>query len=96
MTVDNTDYPALLGQYESLQVDQEFAEQTYRAALTALEGARSNAQRKQLYLATYIRPTLAQKAEYPQRFLAVFLTAFFALVGWATMALVYYSLRDRG
>ncbi len=96
VTVDNTDYPALLAQYESLQVEQEFAEQTYRAALTAMDAARSNAQRQQLYLATYIRPTLAQRAEYPRRVLLVLLTAFFSLVAWATLALIYYSLRDRG
>lgn len=96
VTVDNTDYPALLARYESLQVDQEFAEQTYRAALTAMDAARSNAQRQQLYLATYIRPTLAQRAEYPRRVLLVLLTAFFSMVAWATLALVYYSLRDRG
>lgn len=96
VTVDNTDYPALLAQYESLQVDQEFAEQTYRAALTAMDAARSNAERQKLYLATYIQPTLAQRAEYPQRVLLVVLTLFFSLVVWAILALVYYSLRDRG
>lgn len=96
VTVDNTDYPALLAQYESLQVEQEFAEQTYRAALTAMDAARSNAERQQLYLATYIRPTLAQRAEYPQRPLLILLTFFFALVSWAILCLVYYSLRDRG
>lgn len=96
VTVDNTDYPALLAQYESLQVDQEFAEQTYRAALTAMDAARSNAERQQLYLATYIRPTLAQRAQYPQRYLLTGLTLFFALLVWAILALVYYSLRDRG
>lgn len=96
VTVDNTDYPALLAQYESLLVDQEFAEQTYRAALTAMDAARSNAERQQLYLATYIRPTLAQRAEYPQRLLLVGLVLFFSLLVWAILALVYYSLRDRG
>ncbi|RUS64837.1 sugar transporter [Pseudorhodobacter sp. E13] len=96
VTVDNTDYPALLAQYESLQVEQEFAEQTYRAALTAMDAARSNAARQQLYLAAYVQPTLAQRAEYPQRVLLMGLTLFFALMLWSILALVYYSLRDRG
>jgi len=56
VTVDNTDYPQLLGQYEGLRVTQEFAEMSYRAALTAFDAARSNAERQQLYLATFIRP----------------------------------------
>ncbi|WP_235442200.1 sugar transporter [Rhabdonatronobacter sediminivivens] len=96
VTVDNTDYPSLLAQYESLRVDQEFSEENYRAALTALEQARSNAERQQIYLATFVRPTLAQRADYPRRLLLVGLTAFFALMTWAVLALVYYSLRDRG
>lgn len=96
VTVDGTDYPSLLGQYESLRVDQEFTEENYRAALTALEQARSNAERQQIYLATFVRPTLAQRADYPRRFLLTGLTAFFALMIWSILALVYYSLRDRG
>jgi capsular polysaccharide transport system permease protein len=96
VTVDNTDYPQLLAQYEGLRVTQEFAEQSYLAALAALDAARSNAERQQLYLATFIRPTLAQRAEYPQRLLLVGLTLLFATLLWSILALVYYSLRDRG
>jgi capsular polysaccharide transport system permease protein len=96
VTVDNTDYPQLLAQYEGLRVSQEFAEAAYRAALTAHDAARSNAERQQLYLATFIRPTLAQQAEHPRRLLLIGLTALFASLVWSIMALVYYSLRDRG
>jgi len=96
VTVFETDYPSLLAQYESLNVEQQFAEETYRAALTALDAARSNAQRQSLYLATYIRPTLASRAEYPQRLVLVGLTAMFLVLGWSIMALIYYSIRDRG
>lgn len=96
VTVDNTDYPQLLGQYEGLRVNQEFAEQSYGAALTAFDAARSKAERQQLYLASFIRPTLAQRAEYPQRFMLIGLTLMFAGLAWAIGALVYYSLRDRG
>ena len=96
VTVDDTDFPRLLAQYESLRVDQEFAEESYRATLTALEAARSNAERQQIYLATFVRPTLAQRADYPRRILLMGLTMFFSLMIWAVLALVYYSLRDRG
>ncbi|MBO9440139.1 sugar transporter [Sulfitobacter sp. R18_2] len=96
VTVENTDYPRLLAQYEGLRVDVMFAEENYRSALAAHTLARTNAERQQLYLATFIKPTLAQKSEYPQRFLLVSLTAFFAVLLWSALALVYYSLRDRG
>ena len=89
------DYPSLIAEYESLNVDREFAEQTYRAALTALEVAREDAKRQSRYLATYIKPTLAQEAEYPQRTILGLLAGLFLLLGWAIMALIYYSIRDR-
>ncbi|MFN4098210.1 MAG: sugar transporter [Pararhodobacter sp.] len=95
VTVFDTDYPRLIAQFEAHMVDQEFAERTYTAALEALDVARSNAARQQLYLATYIRPTLAERAEYPQRTTLILLSAGFLLLAWGVMALIYYSLRDR-
>ncbi|MCC1482911.1 hypothetical protein [Roseibaca sp. Y0-43] len=96
VTVDETDYPSLIAQYEGLLVNQTFAEATYQAALTAADAARSNADRQSLYLATFIQPSFAQSAQHPQTVLLIFLTAMFSSLVWAIMSLVYYSLRDRG
>ncbi|PZX38322.1 capsular polysaccharide transport system permease protein [Roseinatronobacter thiooxidans] len=96
VTGDDTDYPRLIAQYEGLLVDQTFAEATYQAALTAFDAARSNASRQTLYLANFIQPSLAQRAQYPQTILIIALTAGFMTLIWSIMALVYYSLRDRG
>lgn len=101
-TSDNTDtgavgedYPTLIAEFESLTVDREYAEQTYRAALTALELARADAARQSRYLATYIRPTLATEPEYPQRAVLIALSALFLLLIWSIGALIFYSIRDR-
>lgn len=96
VTVFDTDYPRLIAQFESLIVNQEFAVQTYTAALIARDAARSNVERQSLYLATYIQPTLAQRAEYPQRLLLSGLAALFLTLTWAAATLIFYSLRDRG
>lgn len=96
VTVFDTDYPRLIAQFEGLTVNQQFAERTYTAALTARDAARSNVERQSLYLATYVRPTLAQRAEYPQRLMLAFLTGLFLTLAWSAVTLVYYSLRDRG
>lgn len=96
ITSDSTSYPGLLAQYEGLRVDVQFAEEIYRASLGALNQARTNAERQQLYLATFIEPTEAETAQYPKAGLLTALTAFFAGLTWAIGALVYYSLRDRG
>jgi capsular polysaccharide transport system permease protein len=89
------DYPNLLAEFEALTVDREYAEETYRAGLAALELARANAARQSRYLATYVRPTLAETSEYPRRFVLAGLVGLFLVLVWSIMALIYYSIRDR-
>ena len=89
------DYPELIAEFESLSVDREFAEETYRASLAAFELARDNAARQSRYLATYISPTRAQTSEFPQRAVLAGLAALFLLMAWSILSLIYYSIRDR-
>ncbi|WP_338273085.1 sugar transporter [Roseicyclus marinus] len=93
--IDGEDYPTLMAQFEGLTVDREFAEQAYRAALTALDVARTNSARQSRYLAVYIRPSLPESAGFPRREAILGLSLMFLVLGWAIMALVYYSIRDR-
>lgn len=88
-------YPALISEYERLTVDREFAEETYRVALTSMEFARDEASRQSRYLATYINPTRAEESEYPRRYLVLSLAGLFLLMLWSVMVLIYYSVRDR-
>jgi len=89
------DYPSLIAEFERLSVDREFAEETYRVALAALDQARDNAARQSRYLAVYIRPTLAEDSEFPQRFVLTGLAALLLLLTWSILTLIYYSIRDR-
>jgi len=89
------DYPSLISEFERLTVDREYAEEAYFAALTALESARDEANRQSRYLATYIKPTLAQSSEFPQRHFLSGLIGLFLLLTWSILALIYYSIRDR-
>ncbi|RSK30399.1 hypothetical protein EJA01_16560 [Rhodovulum iodosum] len=92
---DDEDYVAILGEFERLSVDREFAEQAYLAALAAFDSAQAEAQRKSRYLAAYIEPTLAERAQYPKRLTLSGLTILFLFLTWAMGTLVYYSVRDR-
>ncbi|WP_245894691.1 hypothetical protein [Paracoccus indicus] len=85
----------VVGQYETLAVDRQFAETSYTAALASYESARAEAVRQSRYIASYIRPTLAQEAEFPQRGQLLAIIAGFLAVAWVIGALVFYSLRDR-
>lgn len=85
----------LVGQYERLQVDREFAEQAYTTALAAFDAARNDARRQSRYLAAHVRPTLAETSEYPKRATKLTTITIFAFLIWSVVVLVAYSLRDR-
>lgn len=88
-------FATLVGEYEGLIVDREFAESAYTATLAAHDAALSEARRQSRYLAAHVKPTLAQRAEYPQRIWMFSLITLFGFFSWAILCLVYYSLRDR-
>ncbi|WP_373355284.1 capsule biosynthesis protein [Pseudoroseicyclus sp. CXY001] len=93
---ENSDlFADLVGEYEGLAVDLHFAEQSYTAARAAYDGAVAESQRQSRYLATHVRPTLAERAEYPQRFTILALIGFFAFLLWAIFVLAFYSFKDR-
>jgi capsular polysaccharide transport system permease protein len=91
----DTSYAETIAEFERLAVDREFAEQAYAATLAAFDGARAEANRQSRYLAAYIKPTLAERSEFPNRPLLIAIVGLFSFLGWAIMSLVYYALRDR-
>ncbi|KIN65795.1 Capsule polysaccharide export protein [Sulfitobacter noctilucae] len=85
----------LVGEYEGLIVDREFAETAYTAALAAHDSALAEVRKQSRYLAAHVKPTLAEKAQYPERGKTMALLALFCFFAWSIFCLVFYSLRDR-
>ena len=85
----------VMGEFERLIVDLEFAEQSYTSALSAYDTAVAEARRQSRYLAAHVNPTLPESATEPERFQLLGLVSLFLLVGWSVLVLVGYSLRDR-
>ena len=86
--------PEVIGRYEELHVNLEFANTAYTQGLAALTAARAEARRQSRYLAPHIQPTLASTSLYPRRALIAGLTGLFLLLGWGTLMLIYYNVRD--
>jgi capsular polysaccharide transport system permease protein len=84
----------VVGKYQELALNQEFAEQAYTTALASLERARAEADRTQSYLAVYLHPNIAQDPEYPRRLLNIFIVLVGSCVLWAVGALAYLTIRD--
>lgn len=85
----------LLGQYEELLVDLEFASAAYTQALTNVAVARAEARRQTRYLAAHVQPTRAEDALYPRRFMLSGILALFLVVGWGIGVTLFYNIRDR-
>ena len=88
-------FATMVGDYERLSVDREFAETGYRAAQLAYEAVQADARRQTLYLAAHIAPTLAETAQFPQRQVILGTVVMFLFLAWSIAAMVYYSVRDR-
>lgn len=91
----NNAFANLLGDYERLVVDREFAERSYVTALATYDAALAESRRKTRYLAAYMQPTEAETPAYPKRLTLLLLVALFLFLIWAVMVLVAISVRDR-
>ena len=92
---DSQGFASIIGTYERLVTDREFARETYIAARAAHDSALSEARRKSRYLAAYLEPTTAQSAVYPERFVLQIIITLFLFLLWSVVVLVYYSVKDR-
>ena len=85
----------LMGDYEELMVELEFAQAAYTSALASFEQAQVEARRQTRFLSPHIRPTLSVEAEYPQRLLLAIGAFVILSVTWAVIVLIAYNVRDR-
>ncbi|WP_020205087.1 hypothetical protein [Cupriavidus sp. WS] len=79
-----------MADYQRLEMKQDFAAKRYAAVATALETARENALKQQLYVVRVVEPNLPVRALYPRRALIV-ASVFFSLlvsygIGWLIVA----------
>ena len=84
----------VMGSYEQLESERAFAENTYQHALQALDRSRINADRQQVYLATFVQPTLPEEALYPRRLQSFAVASGVAFVVWMIGGFILQSLRD--
>jgi capsular polysaccharide transport system permease protein len=93
--VEGDAFAELVGEYEGLAVDREFAEQSYLASLATYDAALAESRRKSRYLAAHILPTTAETARFPERGVIFALVSLFLFLAWTILILVAYSLKDR-
>lgn len=85
----------VVGEYEQLDLERQFAEKMVTDALRAVDQARASASAQQLYITPYIRPSLPQSATYPRLLFSIFVVALLGLIAWVCSLLVLRSIRER-
>ncbi len=91
---DGTGMNQLITEFQPLALNQQLAQQHYTSALTSLELARVEAQRKKLYLITFVKPGLPEQALEPRRIMGVFAVFVYSFLGFGVGALFWSALRD--
>jgi capsular polysaccharide transport system permease protein len=81
-------------EFDRLTLEKTFADRQLAATLAALDNARSEASRKQLYLERLVEPNLPDDALEPRRIRSIVTTLVIGLVLWGTLSLVLASVRE--
>lgn len=90
VTGDANSVAASVTEYERLDLQRQLEERTLASAVSSLESARLQAQRRQIFLETIAQPNLADYPLYPRRFAYFATTAASCLlaygIAWVLMA----------
>lgn len=92
---DSRSQAELIAQYEELELNKTFAQESYAAALSSLEKARVRADSAQRYLAVYQEPRQAQSAVLPNRGVNAVLSIILLFSAWSIFTLLGYHIRDK-
>lgn len=80
--------------YERLVIERTFADQQLAAAMSGLETARREAERKQLYLERLVQPNLPDRATEPRRLRGVLTVLALGLILWGVVSLILAGVRE--
>ena len=92
----DTSLAPMIGEYEQLIIDRDFAAKELTAASTAMESARLDMRRKHLYLERIVSPNLPDSAREPRRLYSIWVVFIGSLLIYATVALILAGLREHG
>jgi len=92
---DGRPLSTVMGEYEQIDLERQFAQTMLTGAGQALEQARANAAAQHLYITPYVRPSLPTASTYPHRFWSVLYVGGLAFVFWVIALMIVRSIRER-
>ena len=91
---DRRSLSAAAVQYEKLELERELADKRVAAAMTSLQSAEDEAQRKQAYVERIAKPSRPDEAAEPRRLRGIFATLVLGLMAWGILRLLLAGLRE--
>lgn len=82
------------GEFQRLALEKEFAEKMLASAMVAMEQARSEAQRKQLYLERIVQPSKPDAALEPRRVRAVLTVFVLGLIAMGILSMLITGIKE--
>ncbi|AQQ19241.1 hypothetical protein [Burkholderia cenocepacia] len=80
--------------YARLELDAQFADKQLASTMAALENARADAQRKQLYLERLVQPNTPDIAIEPKRIRSIFEVFALGTIAWGILTLLLAGVRE--
>ncbi len=91
---NNSSLAGKAAEYERLSLSRDFADKQLTAALASLEQARTEAQRKQLYVERISEPSLPDMATEPKRLQGIVGTFIIGLIVWGVLSILIAGLKE--
>ena len=88
------DLSAVVHRFNEAQSVENFAELAYQNAQQSLDVARTTADREQLFLVNYVKPSRPQISLYPNKTKAIGTIGAFSFIAWFIMIIAIASLRE--
>jgi capsular polysaccharide transport system permease protein len=86
---------AVMGEYEQLDLERQFAQTMLTGSLQALDQARATAAAQHLYITPYVRPALPTSPDYWSRYTALARVSAGAFAFWLIALMITRSIRER-
>lgn len=90
----STPLSKVVGEYERLDLERQFAQNILNAAVQNLEQARSNALVQHIYVTAFIAPGVPQSSTYPKRITSILLFGLGCMLFWTVGLLIIGSVRE--
>lgn len=81
-------------EFQRLALEREFAEKQLASTLASLEQARSEAQRKQVYIERIAQPSLPDISLEPRRMRSILATFVLGLMAWGILSMLLAGVRE--